>query len=138
VRRGAAPLPPCSLPAASAPALQGILARGLGRGVGVAVGSDGAIYVVAEASAGLLRISSGRGEPVGTFAQGDDVVAANGLLYITLIDEGQVIAVDPANGAHRVLVTGIGAAQGLALLPHGRLAIADPNRGAIALARACA
>ena len=114
------------------------IARDLGRGVGVAVGSDGAIYVVAEASAGLLRISSGRGEPVGRFAQADDVVAANGLLYVTLINEGKVVAVDPTNGAHRVLVTGIGAAQGLALLPHGRLAIADPNRGAIALARACA
>src|SRR5207253_2099477 len=55
------------------------IARDLGRGVGVAVGSDGAIYVVAEASAGLLRISSGRGEPVGTIAQADDIVAANGL-----------------------------------------------------------
>ena len=114
-----------------------VLAGGLGRAVDAVVGPDGAIYVTAEAKRGLLRIEGGKGVQVGSFAQADDVVTANGLLYITLIDAGEVVAVDPATGAGRTLVTGIGAAQGLAVMPDGRLAIADSNRGEIALARGC-
>jgi glucose/arabinose dehydrogenase len=100
-----------------------VLARDLGRAVDAAVGPDGAIYVTAEGAAGLLRITGGRGEPVGR--------------SVTLIDGGEVVAVDPSTGAHRTLVTGIGAAQGLAVLTDGRLAIADSNKGTIAVAAAC-
>lgn len=113
------------------------VARGLGRGVGAAAGPNAEIYVAAEAARGLQRIVSGRGVPIGRIAQADDVITANGLLYVTLIDAGQMVAVDPASGVQHVLVTGIGAPQGLALMRDGRLAIADSNRGVIALARAC-
>jgi streptogramin lyase len=114
-----------------------VLARDLGRAVDAAIGPDGATYVTAEATAGLLRISGGRAEPLGHIVQADDVVSAGGLLYVTLIDSGEVVAVDPSTGSHRALVSGIGAAQGLAVLADGRLAIADSNRGTIAIVAAC-
>jgi sugar lactone lactonase YvrE len=114
-----------------------VLARDLGRAVDAAVGPDGAIYVTAEAAAGLLRIRGGRGEPFGRIVQADDVVSTGGLLYVTLIGSGEVVAVDPSTGSHRVLIDGIGAAQGLAVLADGRLAIADSNKGEIAIAAAC-
>jgi streptogramin lyase len=114
-----------------------VLARDLGRAVDAAVGSDGAIYVTAEAAAGLLRITGGHGEPFGRIVQADDVVSTGGLLYVTLIGSGEVVAVDPSTGSHRVLINGVGAAQGLVVLQDGRLAIADSNRGRIAIAAAC-
>jgi sugar lactone lactonase YvrE len=114
-----------------------VIARGLGRGVGVVAASNGDVYVTAEAASGLLRIVAGGGAPVGGIVQADDIVAADGWLYVTLIDSGQVVAVDASTGAHHVLVTGVGAAQGLALMRDGRLAIADSDRGVIAIARAC-
>jgi hypothetical protein len=114
-----------------------LLARDLGRAVDVAVGPDDAIYVTAEAAVGLLRISEGRGEPFGRIVQADDIVSAGGLLYVTLIGSGELVAVDPSTGSHRVLVNGIGAAQGLAVFADGRLAIADSNDGKIAIAAAC-
>ncbi|HJT37762.1 MAG TPA: hypothetical protein VJ818_05000, partial [Actinomycetota bacterium] len=114
-----------------------VVARGLGRGVGVVAASNGAVYVTAEAARGLLRIVSGGGAPVGGIIQADDIVAAGGWLYVTLIDRGELVAVDASSGAHHVLVTGVGAAQGLTLTRDGRLAIADSDRGLIAIARAC-
>ena len=122
-------------PVAGGPAT--VLARDLGRAVDAAVSPDGAIYVTAEAAAGLLRITGGRGEAFGGIVQADDVVSAGGLLYVTLIGSGEVVAVDPSTGSRRVMVNGIGAAQGLAVLADGRLAIADSNRGRIAIATAC-
>jgi sugar lactone lactonase YvrE len=113
------------------------IARGLGRAVDAGVGPDGAIYVTSEAARGLLRIENGAGVEVDAIAQADDVVGANGLLYVTLIDAGEVLALDPGTESAKVLVTGIRAAQGLTVLRDGRLAIADSNRGVIALARAC-
>jgi len=113
------------------------LARGLGRAVDAAVGPDGAIYVTAEAAAGLLRIKDGKTEPFGGIVQADDVVSMGGLLYLTLIGSGEVVAFDPSTRAHRVLVGHIGAAQGLAVLTNGMLAIADSNEGSIAIAGAC-
>jgi len=114
------------------------LARKLGRAVGAAVGPDGAIYITAEAAAGFIRIgSSGHPEPLGGIVQADDVVSAGRLLYVTLIGSGEVVAVDPSTGSHRVLIDHIGAAQGLAVLTNGMLAIADSNEGKIAVADGC-
>ena len=94
-----------------------------------------------EGSPGLLRIAStGAIRAIGDLTQADDVASAGDLLYVTLIDAGQVVAVDPASGAHRVLVNGIGraAAQGLAVLPDGRLALSDSATGLVATFSACA
>lgn len=113
------------------------LAHGLGRVVDAAIGPDGAIYVTAEAAAGLVRIKDGKTEPFGGIVQADDVVSMGSLLYVTLIGSGEVIAVDPSSGSHRVLVDHIGAAQGLAALTDGMLAIADSNAGKIAVVDAC-
>jgi DNA-binding beta-propeller fold protein YncE len=114
------------------------IASGLGRAVDAVAGPNRNIYVTAEAARGLLRIENRRAVQIGAFAQADDVVSSYGLLYVTLINAGEVVAVDPTTGSRRTLVTGVGAAQGLAVLRDGRLAIADSNRGTIALARACA
>jgi sugar lactone lactonase YvrE len=114
------------------------LARNLGRAVDAVVGPDGAIYVTAEAAAGLLRIRNGRTEPITGIVQADDVVSAGELLYVTLIGSGELIAVDPSSGSHRLLVDHIGAAQGLAVLRDGRLAIADSGNGTIAIVARCA
>lgn len=117
------------------------LASGLGRDVAATVGPDGAIYVAVEGDHGLLRVASagGAGVPVGPgLVQLDDLVTVGPLIYATLLIAGEVVAIEPATGAFRVLATGIGAAQGLALLANGRLAVADSNTHVIATVPTCA
>lgn len=117
------------------------LASGLGRDVGATVGPDGAVWVVVEGSRGLFRVpaSGGAAQPVGGLAQLDDVLSDGGLLYATALVAGEVVAIDPRTGADAVLVTGIGAdaAQGLAVLADGRIAVADSARGIIATLAPC-
>lgn len=118
------------------------LATGLGRAVDAAVGGDGAIWVAVEGNRGLLRVPAGGGP---TTAEGgpevtqlDDIVATQGLLYATSLTTHDLIAIDPSNGATRVLVTGIASAQGLALLNSGRLAVTDSTSRVIATLMPCA
>jgi len=115
------------------------LASDLGRDVAATVGPDGAIWVAVEGAHGLVRVpaAGGAAQPVGNLAQLDDVVSAGGLLYVTALSAGEVVAVDPGTGADAVLVTGIGSAQGLALLGDGRLAVADSSSGLIAVLDPC-
>jgi sugar lactone lactonase YvrE len=116
------------------------LASGLGRDVAATVGPDGAIYVAVEGDHGLLRVpfAGGTAVPVGAgLAQLDDVVTVGVLLYATLLVAGEVVAIDPSTGAFRVLATGIAAAQGLALLAGGRLAVADSSTHVIATLASC-
>ena len=116
-----------------------VLASGLGRDVDAAVGPDGAIWVAIEGSRGLARVppAGGAWTAVGGLAQLDDLVTVGPLLYATLVDAGELVAIDPASGADRVLVTGIGSAQGLALLADGRLALADSTRRVIDVVSPC-
>jgi sugar lactone lactonase YvrE len=117
------------------------LASGMGRDVAATIGPDGAIYVAVEGDQGLLRVplAGGAAVPVGAgLAQLDDVVTVGPLLYATLLIAGEVVAIDPSNGAFRVLATGIAAAQGLALLATGRLAVADSTTHVIATLATCA
>ncbi|MHB8511993.1 MAG: NHL repeat-containing protein [Actinomycetota bacterium] len=82
------------------------LAHGLGRDVGVAIGPDESIYIASEATNGLLRIpaNGGPGSPIPGISEADDVITIGSLLYVTLIADGQVVAVDPSTGHKRVLV----------------------------------
>jgi hypothetical protein len=117
------------------------LASGMGRDVAATVGPDGAIYVAVEGDRGLLRVpfAGGAAVPVGAgLAQLDDVVTVGALLYATRLVAGEVIAIDPSSGAFRVLATGIAAAQGLAVLDGGRLAVADSTTRVIATLATCA
>ena len=116
------------------------LASGLGRDVAATIGPDGAIWVAVEGTHGLWRVPPGGGVAVAVgsgLAQLDDVVSVGSLLYATLLLAGEVVAVDPASGAVRVLARGIGAPQGLALLAGGRLAVADSTTHVIATVATC-
>jgi sugar lactone lactonase YvrE len=114
-----------------------LLASGLGRIVGAAIGADGAIYAVAETARGLQRVPRGGGAAVqvGTLRDLDDVVALNGLLYVTDLG-GAVWAVDPSTGGERKLVSQAAAPQGLTLLA-GRLVLVDETTRAVSWLRPC-
>jgi hypothetical protein len=109
------------------------LATGLGRPVGVATGSGGDLWLAAENEAprGLLHVVGGTATPVGHLAQLDDVVLDAGLLYATDLRTLTVHAIDPDSGADRVIASGFGEPQGLAVLGDGGLAIADSPRGVV-------
>jgi sugar lactone lactonase YvrE len=102
-----------------------VLASGMGRIVDAALGPDGAIYVAAETTRGLLRVpaAGGTAVQVGRLTDLDDVVALDGLLYVTDLG-GSVWAVDPSTGRQRELVSDAEAPQGLASV-YGRLLLVD-------------
>jgi hypothetical protein len=115
------------------------LASGLGRPVDAAVVPGRGFAVTAENVPGLLIVPPGGGAAtrLGSVSDADDVVDAGGLLYVTLLGAEQVVAVDPVTGASMVLVTRVGAPQGLTVLRDGRLAVADSTTGDIATFAAC-
>jgi len=118
-----------------------VLASGLGRPVGATIGPDGAIYVAVEGAHGIVRVpaAGGAAHPIGAVTQADDVISVGSLLYVTVIDAGHVIALDPRTGAQQVLVDGISPtnAQGLALLGGDQILVADSSSGTIATLQAC-
>ena len=115
-----------------------LVASGMGRIVDAIIGPDGAMYAVAETARGLQRMPPGGGAAiqVGTLSDLDDVVALNGLLYVTDLG-GSVWAVDPSTGDQRRLVSQAAAPQGLAVLA-GRLVMVDETTRAISWLRPCA
>jgi sugar lactone lactonase YvrE len=115
-----------------------LLASGMGRIVDAAIGSAGVIYAVAETARGLQRVPRGGGASVqvGRLSDLDDVVALNGLLYVTDLS-GSVWAVDPTTGGQRELVSQAAAPQGLAVLA-GRLLLVDETSRDISWLRPCA
>jgi sugar lactone lactonase YvrE len=125
-----------TIPVAGGPPVT--VASGLGRAVGAVATADG-IFVASEAAAGLLRVPAAGGQAtrIGRLSVLDDVIVVGGLLYVTSLEQHAVLAVDPASGDSRTLVTGIAAAQGLVLLPDGQLAVSDSSRRAVAVFPAC-
>lgn len=117
------------------------VATGLGRDVGATLGPDGAIWVAVEGARGLLRVpgTGGAATAVGgaDVTQLDDIVAAGPLLYATSLTTDEVVAIDPATGSDRALVTGGHSLQGLALLADGRLAVANSTSRVIATFAPC-
>jgi len=115
-----------------------LLAAGMGRIVDAAVGPDGAIYAVAETSRGLQRVPAAGGPAVqvGDLTDLDDVVAFEGMLYVTDLG-GTVWAVDPVTGADRELVSQAAAPQGLASVA-GRLVLVDETARTVSWLTPCA
>jgi len=115
-----------------------LLASGMGRIVDATIGPDGAIYAVAETARGLQRVPAGGGAAVqvGGLSDLDDVVALNGLLYVTDLS-GSVWAVDPSSGGQRELVSHAAAPQGLVVLG-GRLVLVDETSRALSWLPPCA
>ncbi len=116
-----------------------VIARGLGRPVDANPLPGGGIAVASENSPGLRVVGpSGTVHTVGTVSDLDEAVPANGLIYVTALGTGEVLAVDPSSGANRVLVTNSPAPQGLSLLPDGRLLLADSTRRILVELQPCA
>ena len=115
------------------------LAAGLGRPVGAAALPDGRIVVSAEDESGLLVVPKGGGTatPLGSVVQGDDVVVVRGVVYVTSLGSGRVLAVNPANGSTVTLVDHVSMPQGLAVLGATRLAVADSSSGSVAAFNGC-
>lgn len=115
-----------------------LLASGMGRIVDATVGPGGAIYVVAETSHGLQRVPAvgGAAVQVGDLTDLDDVVALDGMLYVTDLG-GTVWAVDPVSGADRELVSQAAAPQGLASVA-GRLILVDETTRTVSWLTPCA
>jgi sugar lactone lactonase YvrE len=114
-----------------------LLASGMGRIVDAIIGPDGAIYAVAETARGLQRVPRGGGTSVqvGGLSELDDVLALNGLLYVTDLT-GSVWAVDPSTGGQRELVSQAAAPQGLAVLA-GKLLVVDETSRDISWLQPC-
>ena len=116
-----------------------VVATGLGRPVGaVDDGASGAL-VVLENTPGLVRVSlaTGRVTAVAQFASLDDVVVHHGIVYLADLADQSLVAVDPAAGASRTLVTDAPAPQGLAVLPDGRLLLVDSTTRALVAISSC-
>ncbi len=117
------------------------LASGLGRDVDAVSAPDGAVYVAVEGTRGLLRVPAqgGTATPVGgaDVTQLDDLTVVGSLIYATSLATNDVMAIDPATGADRVLVTAGHSLQGLALLAGGRIAVANSTSHLIAIFSPC-
>jgi sugar lactone lactonase YvrE len=116
-----------------------LLTSFLGRAVAAAqMGNH--IYIAVEGVPGLMIVAQNGGRAnaaFGVFPQADDVIAANGLLYVTLIGAGELVAIDPVIGTRRVLVRDMREPQGLTQLPDGRLLVSDSARGEIRIVQDC-
>jgi streptogramin lyase len=126
------PLPPFS----GAPK---VVASNLGRPVAAVPAGDGTILVAVENQPGLDRVNPTTGQvtALGNFGSLDEVLVQNGIAYVGDLNTGQLDAVNLATGAVSVLVTGVGAPQGLVFRPDGSLLLVDENSGRVAVATAC-
>jgi hypothetical protein len=126
------PLPPFS----GAPVT---VATGLGRPVDATPVGDGTLLVSVENPPGLDRVNPATGTvvPAANFASTDDVVVRNGIAYVADNGGGTMSAVTLSSGTVTTLVTGIKAAQGLAMRADGTFLVVDESSGDIRVATGC-
>jgi sugar lactone lactonase YvrE len=114
-----------------------VLRHGLGRPVAVTTDPAGNTYIGMENKPGMLVVSpTGATRSLGSFAQVDEVVYLNGLLYVADL-AGPVDANDPATGRSVRLVTAAPAPQGLAAQSNGTLILVDETTHVVASLAAC-
>jgi streptogramin lyase len=115
------------------------VATGLGRPVDATPVGDGTLLVSVENAPGLDRVDpmTGTVTAAAQFASTDDVVVRNGIAYVADNGGGTMSAVTLSSGTVNTLVTGVKAAQGLALRADGTFLVSDEKSGDIRVATGC-
>jgi hypothetical protein len=115
------------------------VATGLGRPVDATPVGDGTLLVSVENPPGLDRVNptTGAVTPAANFASTDDVVVRNGIAYVADNGGGTMSAVTLSSGVVNTLVTGVKAAQGLAMRADGTFLVVDQKSGDIRVAMGC-
>ena len=115
------------------------VATGLGRPVDATPVGDGTLLVSVENPPGLDRVNpmTGTVTAAANFSSTDDVVFTNGIAYVADNGGGTMSAVTLSSGTVNTLVTGVKAAQGLAMRPDGTFLIVDEKSGDIRVATGC-
>lgn len=115
------------------------VATGLGRPVDATPVGDGTLLVSVENAPGLDRVNPTTGTVTAAahFASTDDVVFRNGIAYVADNGGGTMSAVTLSSGTVTTLVTGVKAAQGLAMRADGTFLLVDEKSGDIRVAMGC-
>jgi hypothetical protein len=115
------------------------VATGLGRPVDATPAGDGTLLVSVENVPGLDRVDPATGAVTAAaqFTSTDDVVVSNGIAYVADNGGGTMSAVTLSSGTVSTLVTGIKAAQGLAMRADGTFLVTDESSGDIRVATGC-
>lgn len=115
------------------------VATGLGRPVDATPVGDGTLLVSVENAPGLDLVNpmTGAVSPAANFASTDDVVFSNGIAYVADNGGGTMSAVTLSSGTVNTLVTGVKAAQGLAMRADGTFLVVDETSGDIRVAMGC-
>ena len=115
------------------------VATGLGRPVDATPVGDGTLLVSVENPPGLDRVNptTGTVTPAANFTSTDDVVVRNGIAYVADNGGGTMSAITLSSGTVNTLVTGVKAAQGLAMRADGTFLVADEKSGDIRVAMGC-
>ena len=115
------------------------VATGLGRPVDATPVGDGTLLVSVENPPGLDRVNpvTGTVTPAANFASTDDVVVSNDIAYVADNGGGTMSAVTLSSGMVNTLVTGVKAAQGLAMRADGTFLVVDEKSGDIRVAMGC-
>jgi hypothetical protein len=115
------------------------VATGLGRPVDATPVGDGTLLVSVENPPGLDLVNpmTGTVTAAAHFASTDDVVVSNGIAYVADNGGGTMSAITLSSGTVSTLVTGVKAAQGLAMRADGTFLVVDEKSGDIRIAMGC-
>jgi hypothetical protein len=115
------------------------VATGLGRPVDATAAGDGTLLVSVENPPGLDRVDplTGTVTAAANFTSTDDVVVSDGIAYVADNGGATMSAVTLSSGAVSTLVTGVKAAQGLAMRADGTFLVTDEKSGDIRVATGC-